>query len=73
VKNEVDIGVGILRDCDLVCKMEISGILKESVRQKDSRHGTHRVKSKNLSVREYFDEAQHDLNVYAREKGWKRV
>jgi hypothetical protein len=44
-----------------------------SVRQKDTRHGTHRVKTKNLPVREYFDEAQHDLNVYAREKGWKRV
>jgi hypothetical protein len=44
-----------------------------SVRQKDCRHGTHRVKSKNLPVRKTFDEAQHDLNVYARKKGWKRV
>jgi hypothetical protein len=44
-----------------------------SVRQKDSRYGTHRVKTKNLPIRKTFDEAQHDLNVYAREKGWKRV
>jgi hypothetical protein len=29
VKNEADIGAGILRDCDLVCKMEIDEILEE--------------------------------------------
>jgi len=29
VKNEADIGVGILRDCDYVCSMDIDDILKE--------------------------------------------
>ena len=29
VKNEVDVGVGIIRDCDYVCKMDVSEILKE--------------------------------------------
>ena len=29
VKNEADVGVGIIRDCDYVCKMEIPEILKE--------------------------------------------
>jgi hypothetical protein len=43
-----------------------------SVRQKDARHGTHRVKAKALPIRGMFDEAQHDLNIYAIQKGWKR-
>jgi hypothetical protein len=42
-----------------------------TVRQKDARHGTHRVKSKTLPIREDFDEAQHDLNIYAAQKGWR--
>ena len=29
IKNEVDIGVGMLRDCDHVCQMEIGEILEE--------------------------------------------
>jgi hypothetical protein len=29
IKNEVDIGVGMLRDCDCVCRMEIGKILEE--------------------------------------------
>jgi hypothetical protein len=29
IKNEVDIGAGMLRDCDLVCQMEIGEILEE--------------------------------------------
>jgi hypothetical protein len=29
VKNEVDIGVGIQRDCDGVCTMEVDEIVKE--------------------------------------------
>jgi hypothetical protein len=32
IKNEVDIGVGMLRDCDLVCHMEIDKILEEMER-----------------------------------------
>ena len=29
VKNEADVGVGIIRDCDAVCKMDIPEILQE--------------------------------------------
>jgi len=29
VKNEADVGVGIIYDCDCVCKMEVPEILKE--------------------------------------------
>jgi hypothetical protein len=29
VKNEADVGVGIIRDCDCVCKMELGEILEE--------------------------------------------
>jgi hypothetical protein len=32
VKNEVDIGAGIMRDCDHVCRMEIGEILEEMER-----------------------------------------
>jgi hypothetical protein len=43
-----------------------------SVRQKDTRHGTHRVKTKALPIRTTFDEAQSDLNAYAAKRGWQR-
>jgi len=33
--------------------------------------GLHRVKTKFLPVRNNFDDAQEDLNLYARKKGWK--
>jgi len=29
VKNEADVGVGIIYDCDAVCRMEIGDILRE--------------------------------------------
>jgi len=29
VKNEADVGVGIIRDCDYVCKKDISKILEQ--------------------------------------------
>jgi len=32
--------------------------------------GLHRVKTKFLPVRNNFDDAQTDLNLYARKKGW---
>jgi len=35
--------------------------------------GLHRVKTKYLPERKSFDEAQHDLNLYAKKKGWKLV
>jgi hypothetical protein len=35
--------------------------------------GTHRIVSKNLPERKTFDEAQTDLNRYAKVKGWKCV
>jgi hypothetical protein len=44
-----------------------------TVRQKDTRHGTCRIKTKFLPVRKTFDEAQHDLNCYASTKGWNVV
>jgi hypothetical protein len=40
-----------------------------SVRQHEGK-GTHRVKTKFLPIRETFDEAQRDLNKYAKAKGW---
>ncbi|MDR0456229.1 MAG: hypothetical protein LBH20_06060 [Treponema sp.] len=43
-----------------------------SVRQKDTRHGTHRVKTKALPIRTTFDEAQRDLNSYAAKRRWQR-
>jgi hypothetical protein len=44
-----------------------------SVWQKDTGHGTHRIKTKFLPIRDTFDEAQHDLNVYAAKRGWKKA
>jgi hypothetical protein len=41
-----------------------------SFRRSDS-GGLHRVKTKYLPVRETFDEAQKDLNLYATTYGWK--
>jgi hypothetical protein len=32
--------------------------------------GTHRIKAKSLPIRETFDEAQEDLNKYAKQKHW---
>jgi hypothetical protein len=32
--------------------------------------GSHRIKTKFLPIRETFDEAQSDLNKYAKQKGW---
>ena len=42
-----------------------------TVRQKTTRSGTHRVKSKNLPIRATRDEAQADLDAYARTKNWE--
>jgi hypothetical protein len=44
-----------------------------SVRQKDANRGTHRIKAEALPIRETFDEAQYDLNMYAHEKRWKKA
>ena len=41
-----------------------------TVRQKTTRSGTHRIKTKRLPIRATRDEAQADLDAYAREKQW---
>jgi hypothetical protein len=39
--------------------------------RRSARGGLHLVKTKFLPVRKNFDEAQTDLNLYAKKKGWK--
>lgn len=42
-----------------------------TVAHKDTFQGTHRVVSKNLPLRDTREEAQADLDTYARKRGWK--
>lgn len=44
-----------------------------SMRQKTIRSGTHRVKSKQLPIRESKDAAQRDLDAYAKQKRWEEA
>lgn len=54
-----------------------SGISKGAswmtVRQNGQGSGTHRIKSKALPLRETEEEAQADLDRYAKKKGWEEV
>ena len=36
----------------------------------NAKHTINRLKVKELPARKYDDEAQHDLNIYAMERGW---
>jgi len=38
--------------------------------RRSTRGRLHRVKTKYLPLRKSFDEAQTDLNLYAKKKGW---
>jgi hypothetical protein len=48
-----------------------SGKTFMSFRRKSPSAGMHRVKSKFLPERKNFDQAQTDLDEYAKKKGWK--
>ena len=42
-----------------------------SVARKDTFQGTHRIVTKNLPLRDTREEAQADLDAYAKKRGWK--
>lgn len=44
-----------------------------SVARKDTFQGTHRIVTKNLPLRDTREEAQADLDAYAKKKGWKEA
>lgn len=44
-----------------------------TVRQKPGKHGTHRIKSPALPIRDSLAKAQADLDAYAKKKKWEAV
>jgi hypothetical protein len=49
------------------------GKVRMTVCQKTGAIGTHRIKSKSLPDRKAREEAQRDLDLYAKTHGWKKA